>query len=120
MYGESERYLGANVRKYQLAYNQGKSYWSMHAYDYVVESCKMVCEWSVRDRRKFTNKRKDAIKANYRPEIDISDKLGEDLATQFEQMIGILRCSVELGRIDIITEVSFLSSFNVSPRRGTS
>ena len=33
-------------------------------------------------------------------------------------MIGILQWSVELGRIDIITEVSFLSSFNISPRRG--
>ena len=33
-------------------------------------------------------------------------------------MIGILRWSIELGRINIITEVSFLSSFNISPREG--
>ena len=33
-------------------------------------------------------------------------------------MIGILRWSVELGRIDIITEVSMLSSHNISPRTG--
>ena len=31
-------------------------------------------------------------------------------------MIGILRWSVELGWIDIIIEVSMLSSHNVSPR----
>ena len=33
-------------------------------------------------------------------------------------MIGILRWSVEFGRIGIITEVSMLSSNNVSPCRG--
>ena len=33
-------------------------------------------------------------------------------------MIGILRWSIELGRIDIITKVSLLSSFNVNPREG--
>ena len=58
------------------------------------------------------------MKGNYRPEIDISDELGDELATQYQQMIGILRWSVELGRIGIITEVSFLSSFNVSPCKG--
>ena len=33
-------------------------------------------------------------------------------------MIGILRWSIKLGRIDIITGMSFLSPFNVSPREG--
>ena len=56
--------------------------------------------------------------AKYQPEIDISDELEEDLATRFQQMIGILRWSVDLGRIDIITEISMLSSHNVSPRAG--
>ena len=56
--------------------------------------------------------------AKYRPEIDISAELGDEQATQFQQMIGILRWSIELGRIDIITEVSLLSSFNVNPREG--
>ena len=53
------------------------------------------------------------MKGNYCPEIDISEELGDELATQYQQVIGILRWSVELGRIDIITKVSFLSSFNV-------
>ena len=33
-------------------------------------------------------------------------------------MSDILWRSVELGHIDIITEGSFLSSFNISPQRG--
>ena len=90
----------------------------MHAYDYVVQSCKMVRKWRENDGRKFKNNCEEAMKANYRPEIDISDELGDELATQYQQMIDILRWSIEFGRIDIITKVSFLSSFYVSPREG--
>lgn len=90
----------------------------MHAADYLKESCKMVRQWSEDENRKRIKKRKVAMIQKYRPEIGISDKLREILATRFQQMIGILRWSVELGRIDIITEVSILSSHNVSPRRG--
>ena len=66
----------------------------------------------------FKNNREDAMHANYCPETDISAELGDELATQYQQMIGILCWSIEFGRIDIITEVSFLSSFNVNPREG--
>ena len=41
LYGEPTRYLGANVGKYQVPHNR-QFYWSMHAYNCVVESCKMV------------------------------------------------------------------------------
>ena len=61
----------------------------MYAYDYVKESCKMVREWSVNDNRKFKNNREDAMAAKYQPEIDISAELGDEQATQFQQMIGI-------------------------------
>ena len=60
----------------------------------------------------------DTMKENYHPETNISDELGDDLATQYQQMIGILRWPIELEHIDIITELSFLSSFKVSPREG--
>ena len=38
--------------------------------------------------------------------------------TFFQQLIGILRWAVELGRIDIACEVSILSSFLAAPRMG--
>ena len=40
-YGEPKRNVGANIEKYQVPHN-GKTYWSMHAYDYIVKSCKML------------------------------------------------------------------------------
>ena len=81
----------------------------MYAYDYIVESCKMVQGWSENNNRKFKNNRDDAMHAKYCPEIDISAELEDLKATQYQQMIGILRWSIELGRIDIITEVSVTS-----------
>ena len=54
----------------------------------------------------------------YCAEIGISDKLGDELATRFQQMICILRWSIELGLVDIITEIMMLSSYNVLPRAG--
>ena len=48
----------------------------------------------------------DVTKENYCPEINTSDELEDDLATQYQQMIGILQWLVELGRVGIITEIS--------------
>ena len=115
-YGEPDRYLGANTGKFQLG--NGHMYWSMHPYDYVDQVTKMVKQWSIDDNRPWKNNRKNAMNENYAPELDISRELGDDLATRYQQMIGILRWSIELGRIDIITEISHLSSFNCSPREG--
>ena len=55
---------------------------------------------------------------SYRPEIDTS-ALCNTTQTQFYQnLIGVLRWIVELGRIDIGYEVSVLSSFMCNPRTG--
>ena len=54
----------------------------------------------------------------YRPECDVSKELNEDLASRYLQLIGILRWAVELGRIDIYSEVSVLSQHQCMPREG--
>jgi hypothetical protein len=56
--------------------------------------------------------------ADYHPELDQSKELGPDQATYFAGLIGILRWCIELGRIDIIVEVSLLSRFLACPRVG--
>ena len=94
------------------------TFWCMYAGDYVRESCKMVKEWSNEEGRRWTKKREAAMKTDYRPELDLSKELGDNLANRFQQMIGILRWALELGRVDIITEVTLLSSHNCSPHAG--
>ena len=54
----------------------------------------------------------------YRPEIDVTNELDEKLLNRYQQLIGILRWAVEIGRIDIMTEVSCLSSHLCNPRIG--
>ena len=52
------------------------------------------------------------------PELDVTEELGEELTNIYKQLIGVLRWSIELGRIDILTEVSSLSQHLCSPREG--
>ena len=55
---------------------------------------------------------------SYRPELEISPFCDADQLHMFQQLIGISRWMVELGRIDIQLEITQLSSFLASPRVG--
>jgi hypothetical protein len=54
----------------------------------------------------------------YKPEIDESPELEPTRSNLYQSQNGILRWCVELGRIDIITEVSMLSTYLCLPREG--
>ena len=51
-------------------------------------------------------------------ELDVSELLGPEDATYYQSQIGVLRWMIELGRVDIITEVSLLASQLAQPREG--
>ena len=55
---------------------------------------------------------------NYVPELDVTPELPSDQASFYQSQIGVLRWCVELGRVDIITEVSELASHMIMPREG--
>eukprot|EP00970_Alexandrium_tamarense_P015737 scaffold5464_cov222-Alexandrium_tamarense.AAC.1 len=55
---------------------------------------------------------------DYSPGEDVTEELGDDEATYFQQVVGVLRWMVEVGRIDINTEVSLLSQHLALPRVG--
>lgn len=50
--------------------------------------------------------------------MDVSPELNAEQASFYHTQIGVLRWMVELGRIDMITEVSALSSHLALPREG--
>jgi hypothetical protein len=56
--------------------------------------------------------------SNYRPELDTTAELQIEGTRHVQELIGVLRWAVELGRIDIATEVSLLSTHLVLPREG--
>lgn len=56
---------------------------------------------------------------NYQSELDSTPHCDEEHASRYRQIIGIL-CwwAIELGRFDILTEVSILSQYQADPREG--
>ena len=59
---------------------------------------------------KLATKALTPMKSNYRPEIGITEELGEDESSYYQSLIRFVRWIVELGRVDIFCEVSMLSS----------
>jgi hypothetical protein len=58
------------------------------------------------------------LPSGYKPELDVTPELSDKYANWYQQQIGVLRWMVELGRIDIITEVSAMASYCALPRAG--
>ena len=54
----------------------------------------------------------------YRPEEDQTEYLEGDQITYYQELIGVLRWVIEIGRADILLEVSLLSSQLAAPRLG--
>ena len=97
--------------------------WAIGSQGYVKEAIR-VCEAQMKENSlTFTSTRrngKDTPFSNteYRPELDCTDFCSEKLANLFQQLIGILRWICELGRLDILHEVSILSQYLAQPRAG--
>ena len=114
--GPPTRYLGANVRKMQLA--DGSECWSLSGRDYVKNAVKNLEGTLALEDQRLKAKADRPFPEKYKPETDISETLDDRLTQRYQGLIGILRWAVELGRVDILLEVSLLSSYNASPRQG--
>ena len=109
-----ESYLGARVRWYQ----QGFSCWTISSVDYVNAAIKTI-EAALKDKRyKLMSKANTPMTSSFIPELDGSPELGDDNCQLFQELIGMLRWSTEIGRVDILHEVSILSQYQATPREG--
>jgi hypothetical protein len=52
---------------------------------------------------------------DYCPEMDISDPLNHECLSFYQHLIGVMGWMIELGHVDIATEISFLSSHLAYP-----
>jgi hypothetical protein len=123
--GPPKVYLGANIQ--QLKSNTtNKECWGASAEQYVREAVKNVKERVKRDGFHFNKKLSDPnyspqspfSNLKYRPELDTTEECNTSQLSFFQNLIGVLRWIVELGRIDINYEVSVLSQYLCSPRLG--
>ena len=119
--GVPERYLGANIKRYNV---DGDILYGMTCEDYCNSAIKNVEHMLHQDGDKDGLSKYGKKAASrpfpvaYRPECDVSPELDKSMTSRYLQLIGILRWAVELGRLDIYTEVSILSQHQCLPREG--
>jgi hypothetical protein len=111
-------YLGAQVLQYKLPDNKDKVRWAMSSQNYITNAIKTIESELMKVGKALSTNVKTPLSSGYRPELDITPLLGPEKTNYFQNLIGILRWAIELGRIDIHVHVSMLSSFLSSPREG--
>ena len=111
-------YLGADITNVQNADNTYS--WAMGSKSYVKGALDTVKRLLAEDGRAFKSKHRHdgPLPKSYKPEIDTTPECNAELTSRYQQLIGILRWAVELGRIDIQIEVSLMSSYQMNPRMG--
>ena len=122
--GPPKVYLGANIQKVPSRTN-GEC-WGMSCEQYVIDAVKHVKERLAQEGWEFNKKLSDKkyspqqpfTTQSYRPELDCTQECNQDEANYYQNLIGVLRWVVELGRIDINYEVAVLSQYLANPRIG--
>ena len=89
--GIPSRYLGANIEKVQL--EDSREVWSMTCVDYIKGAINNVNDMLEEDKvaMKMFDDGHIPYSSSYRPEIDISELLSDNLINRYQQLIGILR-----------------------------
>ncbi len=111
-------YLGAQVVQYTLPSDNKKTRWGLSSSHSINAAIKNVEYELSLIGKSLANNVSTPTAYGYRPELDTTPLLNDELANYFQNLIGVLRWTVELSRIDIFIHVSLLSSFLSSPREG--
>ena len=123
--GPPKSYLGSDIGK--IKYDDGSFAWTMSSNSYVKEAVSNVQKQLKEDGYMYHKFQSDMSKSTakqpfstltYRPELDTSLECNAAQMQYYQNLIGVLRWIVELGRIDIAFEVSCLSRSLVQPRTG--
>ena len=109
-------YLGATIGRYK--FGDGDECWYMGSEQYIAEAVKNVTSWLEQRGLMLKTKVSSVLPSNYQPELDTTQLCDDEDTTYDQPQIGVLRWAVELGRIDICTEVSILSGYMAAPRAG--
>jgi Reverse transcriptase (RNA-dependent DNA polymerase) len=113
---EPEIYLGAKLEKKNM---NGINCWTMTSDQYVNTAVKNLEERLLKmSPQALPTKCPTPLASGYRPEIDVTPELTAEGIQQYQELIGILRWACELGRVDILHEVSIMSSHLALPRKG--
>ena len=110
------RYLGADIGKYHL--EDGSEVWYMSSESYVKAAIDNVETWLRKRGEALKTKAACVFPSGWKLETDVADLLNDEDASWHQQQVGVLRWANELGRLDILTEVSMLAAYSAAPRAG--
>ena len=118
---EPDQYLGARIFKWRIdgSDDPDKTRWAISAEAYIKLALKDVKNILADAGKQLPGKAQNPFSStSYHPELDATEELDAARTKYYQGLIGILRWCIELGRVDILHEVTILSSFLVSPRQG--
>ena len=111
---EPDIYLGAKMSK--MTNVNGIECWAFSSDQYcaaVVSNVESILE---KKGLRLPSKCVTPLSCGYKPELDATGELKADGVQWYQELIGSLRWTVELGRIDILLETSLMSTYLATPR----
>ena len=113
---EPSDYLGAGLEK--MVNDNGTECWTMTSQKYTKAAVENVEEHLAKSGTKLPNRCGAPLSSGYKPEIDATAELKADGVQYYQELIGVLRWAIELGRVDLLLEVSLMSAYSAMPRAG--
>ena len=110
-----DMYLGVSLEK--KVNSKGANCWTMSPEKYVHAAIENV-EKKIGQLPYGKGQCPTPMKTSYHPSEDVSAELNEDGLRYYQELIGVLRWAVEIGRLDILLEVALLSCHLALPRKG--
>lgn len=111
-----DMYLGAGVT--QVSTQSGTRCWTLSSEKYLKTAIANVEEKLAKSNLRLPSKCDTPLTSKYQPGTDTSRELDSEGMRYFQELVGVLRWAIELGRVDILLEVSLLSSHLAMPRVG--
>ncbi len=111
---EPSMYLGAEISKMHNETN--KECWAMSSDKYCAAAVANVSTNLEKKGLKLPTKCITPLSNGYRPELDVTAELKADGVQYYQELLEFLRWAVEIGRVDILLEVSMMSSQLALPR----
>ena len=120
---EPSRYLDKNIKKWSYTAMNGESMtaYALGSSTYIKEAVRIVkkncinCKLTYKPKLRFDSC--PFSNNDYRPELDSTEYCDETKLTLFQNLIGMLRWTCELGQIDILHEVLLLSQYLLDKHR---
>ena len=96
----------------------GTECWAMSSDKYCESAVKNVEEALSKKGLRLPGKCYTPMSSGYRPELDSTAELKADGVQWYQELIGMLRWAVEIGRLDVLYETAIMSKHMALPREG--